>query len=316
MEIIKQILVGIIAGSFLAIVGCIVPVWFQQLHTTTVEAQNQTMLILEILTPQSKYLQGEPIPLDFKLLNKTNVPIMWNGIIDIDTDILARTANGNEVRWSNNRHNVDIVGETEVMQPEKSKKLDILIGREVVERLFPQPGHYQLRVEFKYLDFSYGQRQNITIVSNSIPIDIDEPRGADRRACDYLKNVYDPINRSSNINEIMRLRQHFADNFSNNVYWKYMTFELANTYLALGKNEEAEREFLKISEIEFYYSKQIEKQFQLLSRKLGRDKRNRARRRGVPTDVPVARPMPAPTIIPVPLPNNPPVRIPIPNPTP
>lgn len=307
--------------AFLSIIICIMATsWFQQLQLTPIKAQSQAQLTLMINTSQNKYVQLEPVPLNFRLLNQSTIPITWNGIPMLggrDIDILARTTNGNEVRWSGKRNNIDGVVDTEVMQPEKSKETNNLIDEEIADKLFPQPGRYQVRVEFNYLDLSNGQQQNITIVSNSILIDIDEARGNNRRAYDYLKQIYKPANNGGNITEIIRLQKYFTDNFSNSVYWTYLTYKLANTYLLVGDYEKAEHEFLKISEIDFYYSKQVEKKFELLSRKLGRDRRNPDRLRATPVNAPVApRPMPVPPIIPVPFPNNPPVRIQIPTPVP
>lgn len=298
-------------------------VWFQPLQPNIVMAHSQPRLTLETSTSQHKYVQFEPILIDFKLSNQTSVPITWNGIPMFgseDIDILARTANGNDIRWSGKRSIVDGVVETEIMQPDKNKEVKNLIDEGAAEQLFPQPGRYQIRVEFSYLDLSNEQKENITIVSNPILIDIDEPKGKDRKAFDYLKNDYASAEKSNDIKEKMRVWQYFVNNFPDSVYWKYKTYKLGVIYLITGENEKAEREFLKISEIDFYHSKNVDKHFDKLISKLGRDKRNPERWHGrVVTNAPgapVLRAIPVPSISPIPLPNNPPVLIRIPNPTP
>lgn len=316
MEIIKPISNRVIASCLLTIAGCIVLIWM----SNTVAAQSSTQLTLEISTSQPKYLQREPIPLNFKLSNQTSVPIKWNGFFKVggpNINLVTRLQNGSEIRWNGKDYEVETpTVDNEVTQPNKNKEEENLIDENIAEKLFPLLGRYEFRVEFVYISAQHDQLQTETIVSNQIIIDIDEPRGNDRKAYDYLKNIYDPIDESGNINEIMRSRQYFVDNFPNSVYWKYVTYKLATTYFSFGEHEKAECEFLKISEIDFYHSKQIEKQFQVLSRKLGRDKRNPARQPSVFPNAPIARPVPVPSIAPVPFPNNPPVLIPIPNPNP
>lgn len=311
----KLILIG-----FFSLSVCIAAlIWFQSSESNIVAAKSQTKLTLEVTTTQSKYLQGEPIPLNFKLSNQTTVPVTRNGLLGIGPDINLETHSetGTEVRWMGKDISLDTPGSSlEVMQPGKNREEQDLIHESLVEKLFPLPGRYELRVEFIYCDCTNGQQQIETIVSKPIIINIDEPHGANRRAYNYLKNVYDPINRDGKANEKMVKLQYFVDNFSDSVYWKYLAYKLAINYFMFGENEKAEREFLKISEIDFYYSKKIDQNFQVISRKLGRDKRNPSHQRGVTRNAPIAQPVPVPSIVPIPLPNNPPVRIPIPNPTP
>jgi hypothetical protein len=173
-----------------------------------------------------------------------------------------------------------------------------------------------LMVEFIYGDSTYEQAHIETIVSKPITIKITEPQGLDRKAYDYLKNIYDPINKRSNVKDIVEAEQYFVDNFRGSAYWKYITYKLAITYPVLGESEKAEREFLKITDLDFYYTEQVEKQFRELARRLGRDKRNPARQPSAFPNAPHGRVIPVPSISPVPFPNNPPVLIPIPSPTP
>ncbi len=222
--------------------------------------------------------------------------------------------NGSEIRMKMANRSVDTpIMDTEITQPNMNKVKQNLVDGELAERMFPQPGRYQIKVEFSYLDFSSVPRQNVTIVSNPITVDIDEPNGNDRRAYDYLKQIYQPVNNRGNITEILQKRKYFVNNFKNSVYWKYMTFQLANTYLIFNRNVEAEEELFEISDIEFYHTKQVEDQLLKLSKKLGRPV-PRSKRPPILANAPVAIPIPAPTVYTGPPPSNPPVLIPIPNP--
>ena len=95
-----------------------------------------------------------------------------------------------------------------------------------------------------------------------------------------------------------------------------MTFNLADIYFATGQDEKAEREYLKISDIEFYYSKKINQRFSILVRKLGRDRRTPKPGRIIHINDSGPIPIPVPTPVPIPLPDDAPVLISVPNPSP
>lgn len=302
----------------LIVIGCGVAIWYEHTRVNVATAQNQTMLTLEVSTVQNSYLQREPIPVNLKLSNRTTVPIKWNGFLHIGPDInlVSRSETGVEVRWTGKTLNLDApFMNTAIMQPNGTKEEKNIIDENLAEKLFPQPGRYQMKIEFIYSNYTYGQEQIETVASNPITIEITEPHGVNRKAYDYLKNTYEPTKKRGNVREIVGVEQYFVDNFPNSTYWKYITYKLANTYPVIGELEKAEREFLKITDLEFYYTEQVEEQFNKLVKKLGRDKRNPKQLQSG-SQPPIPRPIPAPTIISVPSSNNPPVVIPIPNPNP
>lgn len=276
-------------------------------------AQNQNRLTLEISTSKVEYLQLEPIPLTLKLSNQTNNPINWNGNLDFGENIefLVKPINSNEIRVKNRSVETPIMN-TKTILPDKEIVKQNLMDGESAERLLRQPGQYQMKIEFNYIDFSNSERQNVTITSNPIIIIIAAPNGNNLQAYNYLKQVYEPVNNGGDINEIISKRKYFADNFESSIYWKYLTFRLAKTYLLINKYAEAEQEFYRISDLDFFYDKEIAEQLQSLSRKLGRPI-PRSKRSLNLNNVPVAVPIPVPTIYNG-SPINPPVLIPIPNP--
>lgn len=287
-----------------------------------VSAQNQSQLKLELSTSERKFVQLEPIPFNLKLSNQTTIPIKWNGVFGVGLGISfsTRAEDGSEFRWggSNSR---DILEDTEVVQPGENRTMQTLLDDFLVERLFPHPGRYQFQAEFKYSDYTFGQEQRQTIVSNPITIEIKEPVGNDRRAFEYLKNTYKPVRDGDNTQERLRIQQYMVDNFQNSVYWKYITYDLAEMYLFLKENEKAEREFFKLANIKFHHSKRVSAGLSKLAVKLGRPTPLSNHPLGVPIPMPPNSPIgqviPTPNTTPGPTPPGPPpVLVPIFNPTP
>lgn len=297
---------------------------FQQTYSSDeVAAQNPT-LNLELSSVQNSYLLLEPIPFNFNLSNKNTVPIKWNGLpaLGHDLSLLTRAENGGEFRCCARADFADIIPDTEVMQPSENKRTSSLIGDFVAERLFPRAGRYELQVEFKYLDFSFGYRLEQKILSNPITIEIREPSGNDRRAYDYLKNTYQPVRRGGNAEEKTRMQQYFVHNFRDTVYWKYITFELAEQYAFQNEHAKAEQEYFKLIDLDFYYSKKVKSELARLAVKLGRPTPLSKHPLGapltvLPPDAPTLRPIPPIKAVVNPTPSGPPpVLIPIPNPKP
>lgn len=318
----KKIKNFVLIGTIILISGILIT-WLQRSYfLKQVGAQNKTQLKLELSTSQNKFVQLEPIPFNLRLSNQTTIPIKWNGLLEIGNDIsfVARAEDGTITSWNGSGHGADIIMDTEAMQPGENKTVQSLIDDSLAERLFSRPGRYQLQVEFRYLDYSFGQTQAQTIKSNPITIDVKEPVGNDRRAYDYLKNTYKPIRQRGNVEDRIRAQQYFVDNFQHSVYWKYITHNLAVAYSFRNENETAEREFFKLVDVEFYHSKDVKKQLGHLAKKLGRptalsNHPPGAPLQNLPLDAPVLRGIP-----PIPVttnpPGSPPVLTPIATPTP
>ena len=318
MIILKTTKILVLLGFLIVNIGALSQNRSQPPKMKLVAANNQPHLKFEVSTSNRKYLQREPIPIDFKLSNQDSVPITWIGIFrsfSPNTNLISRSENGTEIRYiGNNSTSVDELASSAIIQPGRNLESKNLISDFLVKKLFPSPGRYELTVEFIYAEIIFGQQTLEKLVSEPIIIIVEKTSGVDRKAYDYLENVFDPANISDSLKGMIA-RQYFADNFSDSVYWKYETFRLARFYSATGKYEKAEREFLKIYEIDYYYSEKIEREFIILARKLGRDKRKPKFRKGY-----INEPMPQiitlPPPMPIPLPDNAPVWIPIPNPKP
>lgn len=287
-----------------------------QLATSNVtNAQTTNLLKFEISSPKRSYLQREPVPLRMAISNQTSEAIFFSGNLEFGANInLFMLVNGVEVRWNGASSVIDSPAvHNEVLQEGRNKEVQKLIKEDFVERLFPNPGRYEFRAEFTYSDLSLGEAERKTISSNSIIIQIEEPRGRDRLAYDFLKNVIGPATRLGSRNEEVQARRHFANNFRTSVYWPYNIFDLANIYLSQDQYEDAENEFYDISDVDFYFSDRVELELDGLAKRLRRATR-RTKRMNTPVAMPFVVPMPTVSVTPgVPPPNiPPPVALPVP----
>ncbi|HEX8195600.1 MAG TPA: hypothetical protein VF571_05260 [Pyrinomonadaceae bacterium] len=309
------------------VIGCLVTlfstatlVWFWQIQPISVTAQSNAKLTLEVSSDKNSYLQFEPIPLFFKLSNENTIPVKWSGYLAISKNIyfLVRRDGGSENRFHGPES--EMIMDWETLQPGKHKEQENLLNQYLGEQIFPQPGRYQVRVEFNYLDSTFGQLQRVKTMSNPITIDIQEPTGNDRQAYNFFKNTFEPVYKRFDQNEMLRLLQQFADNpnFKTTVYWKYIVYDLASIYFDKGENEKAEREFLRVARINFYHSKRVRDGIMEVARKLNRitpADRPAGRLTTLPPDAPIVGPATMP-IGPTGRPQgNPPILIPIPSPT-
>lgn len=226
-------------------------------------------LKLDISTPHNRYFHLESVPFDLRLSNQTTQAIRWNGLLMFGPSLsfVARNSSGVELRLEGKNMATGLFESPQrVMQPAgtfQGNELVATIGQ--LTRLFPEPGSYEVRVEFTYNDLDSGQRE--TIVSNSVVVNIEEPHGINRQARDYLRDILEP-NRTQPSREFVLLQQDFVDRFGNTAYGKYVIFELANAYLAKGEHIKAFRELVKISNVNFHYSKQVKATVAQLKAKL------------------------------------------------
>lgn len=218
-------------------------------------------LTLDVSTVKTEYLQLEPVLLSLNLSNRTVQPISWNGLLMIGPNVnfVSRNAEGNEIRYEGNKYVTGLFGTSmKSMLAGEQIRQEILIDQNLAEILFPNPGQYTLQTEFAYRrDSEIGPPVKIT--SNSISLTINAPTGINRQAYDYIKGPLETVSNGSDVRAIVQSEQAFVNQFSNTVYAKYITVSLARTYQTLGENANAFRELCKISNENFYYSKELRK---------------------------------------------------------
>ncbi len=276
-------------------------------------------LAVKMTTTQRIFLQGEPIPVNFELLNGTASPVGF--IADLgfgkSTNLVVRRANGIEVRWTGDNGADDRLPGGRMLPPGDSVKKPLLMEDQILKRLFSQPGNYQVRLEFKYVEYSSAERVERLVSSEPISIEIEEPRGIGLLAFNHLRNFIEPERHNWRLDERLPALRYFADNFRVTPYWKYLAYELGNLLIEKEQYLAAEDVLYDISDIDFFYSKRVEGALSFLAGKLKRGS-PRTRRILDPSTFPrvtygppyVPAPGPPPPHIP------PPVRVPVPTPTP
>lgn len=199
--------------------------------------------------------------LNLNLSNRTAQPISWNGLLMIGPDInfVSRNAAGDEIRFEGNKYVTGLFGSSvKSMLAGEQTRQEILLDRHLAEVLFPNAGQFTLQAEFLCRrDAEGGQPMKIT--SNSVSVNVSAPTGINRQAYDYIKGPLEEVNSKSDLRAIVQSEEEFLNRFRNTVYAKYISVSLARTYQTLGQNEKAFRKLCKISNENFYYSKEVQK---------------------------------------------------------
>lgn len=241
-----------------------------QLHSNTAVVQSAAApdLTFELSTERDSYLQLEPISVRYKLSNQTDVSIGRIGLLSAitgDIKFWVRADNREPRLVSVWTPGLDIIYAFKAIQPGEILRGADVLGERNVEDLFPQPGRYELRVEYTYYTDKDGEnRERKTVFSNWKTLNILAPQGVDKQAYDDIKKTIQR-QRFEKIEETISLLQSFVDNHRNSVYAKYYAVQLASYYKIERKHAEAERELCKIRNVDFIYSRDVERELQELA---------------------------------------------------
>lgn len=235
-------------------------IWFQQGYLVTIEAQTETpKLTFEVSTRRNSYILREPIEFNLKLSNQRQVPVKSGSILQLrDTNILVRNEAGESKKWEINKFYIGgrVDGIVEMLPGRKMESEELLDGN-LAEMMFSRPGRYEVQAEYVYESYR-PQRETIKSVSTTFTINILEPKGIDKQAYDFLKEIYEPALRQSDSSPTIELEQNFVDTFGKSVYAKYMILELASIYRGEDKKK-ALKELCKIHDLDFHYKKNVKK---------------------------------------------------------
>jgi hypothetical protein len=307
---------SIIGFSIVLVLAALLLVYYAK--PLVIQAQTQSLLEFEVLTSENSYLQLEPIPITFKLSNRTTNPIGSSGYLGIGANInlISRAENGTEFRWIGDRGLDSPIMDLTTKPNSHIKKTD-LISSSLARRLFPNPGRYELEVEFVNRKYVNQQMQIEIIKADPVVIQIKRPEGINLSAYQFLINQ-NLVDSGEMYSETAPRRQNFVDKFPNSVYWKYVAFDLAYSYFRLKDYEKSEREFYNISDLDFYYTERVEQSLRELNQHFNRVN-VRTKRQSVPVPIVPRQVTNIPqgyTPIYNPPVENPPVLIPNPNPNP
>ncbi|MGH9945910.1 MAG: hypothetical protein ACRD6X_01775 [Pyrinomonadaceae bacterium] len=252
------------------VTGLLGGVTFLPVQTALVTAQGQTNLTFEVVLSKSEYIKMEPVPFEFKVVNKSAEPVNWSALVAIgpSTNLFVKNENGFETKWEG-RKLLTILLATSPMRldPGREYTNTTFLQMGTVERVFPKAGKYEVRFELLYNKYT-PDLQRETIMSNPVAITIVEPKGADLQAYSFLNEEIKPAQALSKDDETLRLKQTFVDRFPDSAYTRYLVFELASVYQALGQDQKAVRELCKLSNENFYFSDRVQRQLLEIDEKL------------------------------------------------
>lgn len=243
----------------------------QVIPTTVVQAQNENSgLSFDVHTQKDEYVQFEPIPLTLRVVNPSSAPIIWKAFLNIgpSVNLLVEDETGTRTKWEGSKLATVLVGSVpQTLQSGAEYETETILDANLVEKIFSKPGRYTVRIELKYDRLSPEIQQKM-VLSNTVSINIAEPRGINRQAYAYYKERIKLPAKNLSDHQLLELKQDFVNQFPNSVYAKYVAIELAAVYQALGEDEKALRELCRVSKENFYYTKQVQKNLQKVDDKL------------------------------------------------
>jgi hypothetical protein len=201
-------------------------------------------LVLE--TPQTKYVEFQPIPLVITLKNATQKPLVGHSVLEFGASYLhlyIDTPDGpKEVPSS--LMTLDVYGSARVFQPgEQIKETASLNFR--LDKTFPNPGTYRLHVRFKSLDYKD------TVTSKPIDLEIVKPDGLDAQALQFIRDHSDTTyfftgRRAVKDAEQLKVLETFVAEYGDSSYGDDALFTLAEVQFALRDHAKARTNFEKL----------------------------------------------------------------------
>lgn len=270
----KKIINKILVGLGICVISLVLLGTYLNLTSKTYAQSELSKLTINLATQKNTYVQLEPIQFNLTLRNETDRSIEWKGLLMIgsDIDFLIKSVSGNEIRVEGRKMFFgSVISIPSILERGAETESVISIENpEQLEKLFPERGTYQVRVEFKYQKITSENSVQQTILSNPVTITVNTPQGLDLGAYDYIKNTLEPA-RGGRVtaNELRNLQENFIRMFGSSIYAKSEILRLAYSYYHTGENIKALKEFCKVSSDEnLYYSKKAQRVVGLLDRKL------------------------------------------------
>lgn len=169
-----------------------IPTWMNE---TNVPAQQRPDwygfkdLTFAVTTPKKRYVQLQPVPLFLTLSNQTDRVLKGHSALEFFANHIRVWTRAEGAEW----REIDQLSLRKVLifvKPRAMKPGDKFTATQVlnlrIEKIFPQPGTYEL----KALLMSGDARQ--TVVSRPITVRIEAPEGADLEAYNFLHAHTEP----------------------------------------------------------------------------------------------------------------------------
>lgn len=195
----------------------------------------------EVSSVKDTYLLLEPLQIKFKIANETSLP---TGRQEQATFKLYVTHSDKTVAFEQLTFKPNDALFIGTINPGETRELyrkqDFNLAK-----MFPEPGAYNLVFAIPFADSDGKMGEFLT---NSISINIEEPKGLDKEAFDFLskydgKSFLYGISRNKDAEGIQR---RFVDLYGQSVYGEYVISNLASLYIIKGDLEKAKAELEKI----------------------------------------------------------------------
>lgn len=225
------------------------------------EVRPFTDLTLEISTSKDQLFLLKPIPIIFKLSNKTNQPVfgydyMRFGLTPIKLYV-KKLGDIERIQIASLTplHTYVIRNNNIVIPAGISHEAKAWLAFEL-NQYFSEPGIYQLQMVM--LNFDETQ----SIESNTLAIEIKEPIGVDREVYNLIKKTVrsDSLFTGMDFNKTKDVLETIANRFPNNTYAKNSTFLLGEWNFYRKQYSEAMSYFLKLeNDNDFIFANKVKK---------------------------------------------------------
>lgn len=211
-----------------------------------VQAANSdfTKLTLEVSAPQEEYLKMEPIPVIFKVSNKTEKQILghWSTIFSNSYIEMSIIHNGTvkQIKPRNIPQVRSLAGTSfalpTIIKPGEIHRMKQLLNFGLDE-LFPEAGAYQISFTLYNTPPNYQEK----IFSNTLNINVVEPTGRNLEALKFIKehgpfyNYFDVGMMNLHKDSQNNVRE-FVSNYGDTSYAPYAALGLGELYFSIGSN--------------------------------------------------------------------------------
>jgi tetratricopeptide (TPR) repeat protein len=210
------------------------------LAVTAQQTSSFSQLTLDLAISKEKFVQLEPIPLNLRLSNKTNQPIVGHSAIDFSYNLIELFVfyNGEKREITKSDRIIDGVAKAKIIRPRESYSSKELINLDL-DQTFHEPGVYQIQAVLHDID---GKQE---VKSNLVAVRILAPQGADAQAFSYIKSNGKPpytftsgleLHSSEQAQNVLKI---FVFSFRDTVYGDYAALDLGVLAFHKGQYEQA-----------------------------------------------------------------------------
>jgi len=224
-------------------------------------------LVLE--TPNTKYLELQPIPLIITFKNDTKTPLTGHTVLKFGASFLHlyidRPDGPQEVPVS--MLISDVVASSRVFQPGEQIKETTALGYKL-NNVFPTLGNYRLHVRLRSLD------GRDTVSSKPIEVAIVKPEGRDAQALQFIRDHSDPAYFFTGISAVknpeqLKVLEDFVALYGDSAYGDDASLTLAHLQFAQRDYDKARTIFEKLlKKPNYIFASEVSKYLRLIEQRM------------------------------------------------